>query len=1073
MRLLRTNISPSNFILQFNIIFLPVYLLILLSIIPVKGKYLSVKFSLGDETQASSFIGNILKQTARLDYRAKFNVGSTSSPKMRATLLDTTRGLASRLLHLSDMGDLYTINTIDRDDVVNVCGPLECCSLPQCNLTFTAVFVDSENSDDPIQIDVNVQIIDSNDNAPIFQDEQFSVTIPETTSLDLAKGQSASGEYSLPRASDKDSTQNGVKKYQLDGHSDIFLLTLPEQECYPCLKVSSSVLLDYENVRHRKFALKLIAIDGGAVPKSGSIAINILLTDLNDNAPVFAQPSEVIRVMENHTYNQAIYTVRATDADSDANGRVRYQFKTQHSTGIYEKFLLNSETGELILHSELDYEKFSERKITLDILAYDDGRPAMTSSFSLTIAVIDMNDNSPQIMVQQNHTVMENNKSNFPALQLLITDVDEVSQGKIECHLENEEHLPLRLEGQAFLTIWTTQGLDYEKTPFIDFNLICQDNADPPMNTTLPLSIKVGNQNDNPPVFYSPQKAPTELINLTISEDERILHPFYLPSVIDYDGSQVLFNIKSREKDCPFSVNSDTGGVYLKTPLDYERSKMHEFEIVAVDVPETDSKDPALTSSVKVRVKVQDVNDNPPELKSPHIIPVKHDTPIGHVVTQLIFKDADMDGEQEVSTKLVAQETYPLITSRKYFALKGNGALITLYSLDSDELSVIALTVVATDIGSDKTLSSTSTLAVIIESSKASDTLKIVRPFPKSTVVLPVKKSPGRPLKAENIRGISIPLEVYDSTKSKTLTYVIERRCNGSEYFMIDKNETLTIKPIINDATLAKLSSIPPGSKVEVIMKVTDSRELSRATDSTFYIEFDWASKMSLHALWPADAADADSESENDVRGENNWMEIKDQEPESDQSIGKPIKLSFGNIVMFLLILVFSLAVGFALFAAILWARAKRATSNAAAAARRSQSSAVPSNLFDKASLPFPKHSSIWRPGSPNSTLVNEGIQLTSSRSEQPPEVHYAILTSTGNTVLGEFNKASELPGTTSGPVLAYFDLIVPPSNEDPSSSTATLQRSFPDLATVVSVSSPHPDNPASQSQSVNCYLVM
>ncbi|VUZ54143.1 unnamed protein product [Hymenolepis diminuta] len=49
----------------------------------------------------------------------------------------------------------------------------------------------------------------------------------------------------------------------------------------------------------------------------------------------------------------------------------------------------------------------------------------MTSSFSLTIAVIDMNDNSPQIMVQQNHTVMENNKSNFPALQLLITDVDE------------------------------------------------------------------------------------------------------------------------------------------------------------------------------------------------------------------------------------------------------------------------------------------------------------------------------------------------------------------------------------------------------------------------------------------------------------------------------------------------------------------------------------------------------------------------------------------------------------------------------------------------------------------------
>nr|CDS32079.2 protocadherin gamma a8 [Hymenolepis microstoma] len=993
---------------------------------------------------------------------------------MRATLLDTTRGLASRLLHLSDMGDLYTINTIDRDDVVNICGPLECCSLPQCNLTFTSVFVDSENTDDPIQIDVSIQIIDSNDNAPTFQDEQFSITIPETTSLDLAKGQSAISEYSLPRASDKDSTQNGVKKYQLDEHSDIFSLTLPEHECYPCLKVSSSVPLDYENVRHRKFSLKLIAIDGGAVPKFGSIAINIFLSDLNDNAPVFAQPTEVIRVMENHTYNQAIYTVRATDADSGANGRVQYKFKTQHSTEIYENFLLNSVTGELFMHSELDYEKYSERKINLDILAYDDGRPSMTSSFALTIVVIDMNDNSPQIMVQQNHTVMENSKSNFPALQLLVIDVDEVSQGKIECYLENEERLPLRLEGQTFLTIWTTQRLDYEKTPFIDFILICQDKADPPMNTSYPLYIKVGNQNDNPPVFYSPQKTPTNFINLTMSEDEKLLHPLYLPSVIDCDGSQVLFNIKSREKDCPFSVNSDTGAVYLKTPLDYERSKRHEFEIVAVDIPETDSKDPALTSSVKVRVKVQDVNDNAPELKSPHIIPVKHDTPIGYMVSQLIFKDADMDGQQKVSAKLVTQETYPTLTARKYFALKENGALITLCPLYKDELSVIALTVVTNDIGSEKTLSSTFTLAIVIENSKSSDTLKVIRPFPKSTVVLPINKSPGRPLKSENVRGISIPLEVYDSTKSKTLTHAIERRCNGSEYFMIDKNETLSIKPIINDATLVKLSSVPSGSKVEVIIKVTDSGSPTRVTDSTFYIEFNWVSRMSGHALWPADAADAGSEGESDGQRVSDWIDIKNQETEDGQSNGKPIKLSFGNIVMFLLILVFSLAVGFALFAAILWARAKRATSNAAATAGRRRSFVVPpSNPIDKARLPSPKRSSIWRPGSPNSTLTSECIQLTSSRSEQPPEVHYAILTATGNTVLGEFSKASEPPGTTSGPVLAYFDLIVPPTNEDPSSSTSTVQQNFPELATVVSVSSPHPDIPTSQSQSVNCYLVM
>ncbi|KAM7536184.1 hypothetical protein Aperf_G00000102265 [Anoplocephala perfoliata] len=1079
MRLQKTNISPSNSALQFYALLLPIYLPLLLSVLVlrVESKEPTVKFSLGDETPASFFIGNILRQTARMEYRPKGSADPSSSPKMRATLLDTNRGLASRLLHLSDMGDLYTINIIDRDDVVNICGPLECCPLPQCNLTFTAVFVHSDVTSDPVQIDVNVQIIDANDNAPTFQDERYSIAIPETTSLDLAKGQSASGEYSLPRAFDKDSTANGVKKYQLEGHSDIFSLTLPEQECYPCLKVSNAVPLDYENVRHRKFALKLIAIDGGAVPKSGSIAINVLLTDLNDNAPVFAQPSEIIRVMENHTYNQAIYTVRATDADSDANGRVKYQFKTQHSTGKYKNFILNPETGELFIHSALDYEKFSERKITLEILAHDDGRPAMTSSFALTIVVIDMNDNPPQIMVQQNQTVMENSKGDIPALQLLVTDVDEVSHGKVECHLENEERLPLRLEGQTFLTIWTTRQLDYEKTPFIDFNLICQDNADPPMNTTFLLSIKVGNRNDNPPVFYSPQKAPTNLIELTINEDERILHPLYHPTVIDNDGSQITFSIKSRENNCPFAVNTDTGAIYLKTPLDYERSKLHEFEIIAVDVPEEGSKDSALTSSVKVRVKVQDINDNAPELKSPHIIAVKHDVPVGHMVSQLTFKDPDFDGQQEVSTKLVAQETYPVFTRRKYFALKENGALITLLPLDKDQLSVIALTVVATDIDSDIRLSSTTTLAVVIEDPREPETLKIVRPFPKSTVILPIKRAPSRPLKPENIREISIPLDVYDSKKGSILFFSIERRCNGSEYFMIDRNGTSAIKSIVNDATLTKLSGIPSGSKLEVIIKVADTNTPSRMAESSFFVELDWSSRMSGHALWPADAADADLETQDESRRDDTWLAAKDHEPEGDQSAGKPIKLSLGNIVMFLLILVFSLAVGFALFAAILWARAKRATSNAAAAsARRSQSPITSSSNTIARSKRSPKQSSIWRPGSPNSTMGSEYIHLTSTRSEQPPEVHYAILTSSGNTVLGELNKTSGPPGSSSGPVLTYFDLIVPPpTSEDPLTSTAetTVQQNFPELPTAASASSSSPNNSSSQNQSLNCYLVM
>ena len=1026
---------------------------------------------MSDETPAGFFIGNIFRQTSLQEFQAEaaFSTG-TNNPKMRATLLDTTRGLASRLLHLNDMGDLYTINTIDRDDVLGICGPLDCCSHPQCNLTFTAVFLNIESSDELIKAAVILQLIDSNDNPPTFQDQEYSIAIPEITSNDLASGQSVCAEYSLPSASDKDSVVNGVKEYLLDGHPDYFTLTSPEHECYPCLKVSGVVPLDYENPKHRRFTFKLIAIDGGATPMSSFTTICVFLTDLNDNPPVFSQTSEVIRVKENHTYNHPIYTVRATDADSGSNGLVQYQLKTTHSMDKNRKFTLNFKTGELFIQSALDYEKYSERKVALEIFAFDNGRPSLTSTFSLTIVVIDMNDNPPEIVVQQNHTVMENGRVNIPALQLLITDADEVSQGKIKCFLENQERLPLRLEGHTFLTVWTNQQLDYEKTPLIYFDLICMDKADPPTNTTKALAIKVGNQNDNPPIFYSPQKTPTSVIELTIREDERILRPIYLPTVIDADGNEVNFVMKSVEQDCPFTVKPDTGAIYLKTPLDYENYKQHEFEIVAVDIPDKGSEDSPLSSSIKVRVKVQDVNDNPPELKSPSIIPVKPETPPGYLVSQLHFKDPDGDGQQEVTTKLISQKTYPIAKGKVYFALKENGALITLSPLDRD-IVVIELIVLATDIDPGIRLSSTFTVAIVIENPGGAETLRIARPFPASTMTFSIKKIPNRPLKPESLRGISIPLEIYDSMMSTNLAISIDRQCNGSEYFQIDKNQTTIIKPILTDAILNKLSSIPSGSKLEIVIKVIDSKASTRMAESTFFVEFDWAPRFPVHALWPADAADSDGDNQNDLRGDDNWYSSTENVPLGDHSDGKQFKLSIGNIVMFLLILVFTLAVGFALFAAILWARAKRATSNAAAAAaiaRRSRSPIATTSVgSEKLLRSSPKESSIWQSSEMN---YCDSIRLTSTHSQTLPEVHYAILTSSGNGMVQNLSKASEASGNSGGPVLAYLDLVVPSSNERQTS----IQTNYPDLSsTAVSVAPAISDNSTTLTQPVNCYLVM
>lgn len=46
---------------------------------------------------------------------------------------------------------------------------------------------------------------------------------------------------------------------------------------------------------------------------------------MNDNKPVFTSSQTILPVSENQPIGVVIYTVQATDLDSDSNGRVRYQ----------------------------------------------------------------------------------------------------------------------------------------------------------------------------------------------------------------------------------------------------------------------------------------------------------------------------------------------------------------------------------------------------------------------------------------------------------------------------------------------------------------------------------------------------------------------------------------------------------------------------------------------------------------------------------------------------------------------------------------------------------------------------
>ena len=84
-------------------------------------------------------------------------------------------------------------------------------------------------------------------------------------------------------------------------------------------------------------------------------------------------------------------TVQASDADSDANARLRYELESDDKDEC--PFEIDRSLGMITTTSSLDREKTSEYNLV--VTATDAGRPPMSSKATVKVIVSDMNDNRP------------------------------------------------------------------------------------------------------------------------------------------------------------------------------------------------------------------------------------------------------------------------------------------------------------------------------------------------------------------------------------------------------------------------------------------------------------------------------------------------------------------------------------------------------------------------------------------------------------------------------------------------------------------------------------------------------
>ncbi|XP_061313170.1 protocadherin gamma-A5-like [Pezoporus flaviventris] len=231
---------------------------------------------------------------------------------------------------------------------------------------------------------VVITVTDVNDNAPEISVRSALREISE----DVPPGT----VVALLHVQDRDSGANGQVRCSLD-EGVPFQLRSSQGSYY---SVMTSRELDREKVSEYNVTVR--AVDSGSPRLQSSAVLALRVLDVNDNAPVFAEPRYSARLAENNAAGALVLTVRATDADWGQNARVRYRLSEGRVRGapLSSYVSVQAETGALYALRSFDYEEV--REVRLWVWAEDGGLPALSSNASVVLEIVDENDNAPQVL---------------------------------------------------------------------------------------------------------------------------------------------------------------------------------------------------------------------------------------------------------------------------------------------------------------------------------------------------------------------------------------------------------------------------------------------------------------------------------------------------------------------------------------------------------------------------------------------------------------------------------------------------------------------------------------------------
>ncbi|XP_053097326.1 protocadherin gamma-A8-like [Pangasianodon hypophthalmus] len=231
---------------------------------------------------------------------------------------------------------------------------------------------------------VIIDVLDINDNNPAIIIVSLSSSISEESLLNTV--------VAMLKVNDPDSAANG-QVYCTVNDNIPFTITSPSNNFF-------SLLTDQELDREREaeYNITVTCSDEGVPSLSSSTSLRLHISDVNDNAPVFDRNNYEAYVVENNTPGLSIFTVKASDADSNQNARLSYilEESTVNGVPVSSYVSVSADSGVINAVRSFDYEQLKD--FHFRIRAQDGGSPPLSSNVTVKITIQDQNDNAPQVL---------------------------------------------------------------------------------------------------------------------------------------------------------------------------------------------------------------------------------------------------------------------------------------------------------------------------------------------------------------------------------------------------------------------------------------------------------------------------------------------------------------------------------------------------------------------------------------------------------------------------------------------------------------------------------------------------